>query len=214
MKMQRVWMTVALVATLAGAGRAFATDDVTKHPGYVDFDNIIKLFGKQDTNVEISLDQAMLQFLAKFAGGDPELSSMCAKLMQIRVQTFVMESDKADAVEKTVSDVAEKLGSQGWNPMVKVHDRRDGSQTYVYMKLVNGKSQGLVVMNIDPRDEASFVNIVGEIDPEQIGRLSHTMHINQLDSLDMKIRGKHLDRDDKSGDKSDDKADDKKPAKK
>jgi len=211
MNIKQACMTVALVATLGGAGRAFATEDVTKHPGYFDFDSVVKLFGKQDTNVEVFLDQAMLAFIGLLGKSDPDMQALCANLKQIRVQSFQMESDKVDAVEKTVGDVAQKLESQGWGALIKVRDRKDGSQTYVYMKLANGKSQGLVVMAIDPRDEATFVNIVGEIDPEQISRLSHTIHIDQLDSLDMNIRGKHHDR---SDDKSDDKPDDKKPAKK
>ncbi len=211
MQIKQAWMTVALVATLAGAGRAFATDDLTKHPGYVDFDNIVKLFGKQETNVEVFLEPAMLQFIGKMASGDPEMAALCAKLLQIRVQSFQMDSDKVDAVEKTVADAAQKLEGQGWGPLIKVRDRKGGSQTYVYMKLVNGKSQGMTVMNIDPHDEATFVNIVGEIDPEQIGRLSRTIHIDQLDSLRMNMHGKNYDR---SDDKSDDKADDKKPVKK
>jgi hypothetical protein len=64
--------------------------------------------------------------------------------------------------------------------------------------------QGLVVMDINPHDKASFVNIVGEIDPEQIGRISSKFHIGDVDSLEGQIRMRHNRDRDRDKDKSKD----------
>jgi hypothetical protein len=55
----------------------------------------------------------------------------------------------------------------------------------------NGESlSGLVVMAVEENDEAVFVNIVGEIDPEQLGKLSNKFHIPKLDSIEIEHKKK------------------------
>lgn len=196
---------VAGALALALAGRAFAgsgTEDVTKHPGYVDF-GPLNVFGNKDKDVEIILEQGMLGFVSVAArNGDPDLADMLSKLMQIRVQTFAIQPDKLEAIEAKTQEVVQKLEAQGWSTMIKVRDRKEGSQTYVYSKLVDGKMQGLVVMNVDPKDDASFVNIVGEIDPDQLGKLQSKFDVKGLDSLNIQIKDQITDDKEKEREKA------------
>lgn len=177
---------IAAALVLGCASMAFAGDgeDVTKEPGYVDF-GTMAIFGQKEADVEVLLEQTLIKAVADMSG-DPELKAMLAKLKQIRVQTFAIEPDKLEAIEKKTAEVARKLESQGWAPMVKVVKPRVGERTYVYMKMSGNVIQGMTVMKVDPQDEASFVNIVGEIDPEQVGRISQKFHLSGMDSL--KIR--------------------------
>jgi hypothetical protein len=178
------------VLVLAANGTAFAAagsgdEDVTKDPGYVDF-GTVNLFGNKEADVEVLIEKELLNMLVVFSKSkDPELADMLGKLKQIRVQSFSMEASKLDAVEKKTEEISAKLEGQGWARIVKVRDRRESEHTYIYMKSKDNKIQGLVVMNIDPKDkeQASFVNIVGEIDPEQLGKLQHKFDIDGLDSL-------------------------------
>jgi hypothetical protein len=185
---------IAAALVLGCAGMAFAGDgeDVTKEPGYVDF-GTLAIFGHKEADVEVLLEQTLLKAVGDMSG-DPELKAMLAKLKQIRVQSFAIEPDKLEAIEKKTADVARKLESQGWSPMVKVVKPRLGERTYVYMKMSGSLIQGMTVMNVDPEDDASFVNIVGEIDPEQIGKLSQKFHLSGMDSV--KIRSVHETSDD------------------
>jgi len=191
MKHRITGIALALALGMAGPGRVLAEnpkEDVTKHPGYVDF-GTVNLFGQKAADVEIYLEQNLISMVAALARGeDPELADMLLKLKQIRVQTFAIEPQQLEQIEKKTQEMSGKFESQGWAPLVKMRDRREGSQTYVYMKWKDDKMQGLVVMNVDSKDdEASFVNLVGEIDPEQLGKLQRKFDIHGLDSLDVEM---------------------------
>jgi hypothetical protein len=176
----------ALALMCAGSVRATDVEDITKLPGYCDF-GTVNLFGHKEADVEVLLEQNLIQMVAAFSkSSDPDLATMLGKLKQIRVQTFAIEPDKLDAIEKKTEEVSHRLETQGWSPMIKVRKRTAGEQTYVYMKMLDNRIQGMVVMNVDPKDEASFINIVGEIDPEKIGQLSHKFNLTGMDSI--KIR--------------------------
>ena len=184
MKMRWAWMAAAAAIVLTGAGMAAAADDITKDPGYVDF-GAMNLFGKEDTNVEIFLDQSILGMVAVFAKDAPELQEMIGKLKQIRVQTFELDSTKVKQIEQRVAEVSKKLEGQGWSTLVKVRDRKGGDNTYVYIKMKDNKAQGLAVMSINPAEDVKFVNIVGEIDPAKMQKLGSKVHIDALDSLEV-----------------------------
>ena len=52
------------------------------------------------------------------------------------------------------------------------------------MLLQDDTLTGLAVMGIENDDDnAIFINIVGEIDPEQLGRLSEKFNIPELDNI-------------------------------
>lgn len=194
MKIRVACIAAALVLGCAGTALAGDGEDVTKLPGYVDF-GTMAVFGQKEADVEVLLEQSLIKMVADFSkGSDPELATMLLKLKQIRVQTFAIQPDKLEAIEKKTQEVAQRLEGQGWVPMIKVRKRAAGEQTYVYMKMMDSVIQGMVVMNVDPSDEASFINIVGEIDPEKVGQLSHKFHLSGMDSV--KIRSVHRSTDD------------------
>jgi Domain of unknown function (DUF4252) len=193
----KLWMTgigVVLVCGLAGPGRVLAgtpSEDVTKHPGYVDF-GTVNLFGSKPPDVEVLIEKPLIEMVKVFAANDdPELANMLSKLMQISVQVFAIDRDNLTAIEKRTDEVSGKLEAQGWSRIIKVNKRAEGDQTYIYLKMKDNKVQGLALMNVDSqKEEATFANIVGEVDPEQLGRLQHKFNIEGLDSLDIDMHGK------------------------
>src|SRR5678816_1915663 len=157
-KTQFTAVAAVLALALAWNGSAAAADDVKNAPGYIDFGDL-NVFGSKDADKTVLIEPGLLQFLAgAVAGNDPELADMLSKLLQIRVQTFAIEPDKLEAIEKKTQDVSKKLEAQGWTTMVKMLDRNENSQTFIYSKMVGNKMQGLVVMNVEPKEEASFIN--------------------------------------------------------
>lgn len=188
-----------LVLPLALA-RADDKEDYTKHPGYVDFEGLGH-FKAEDALVEIDLRNALLLMVSKMTQGvDPELSDVLSKLQLVRVQKFELEERDIEDVEKKVNEMAKKLEDDGWMRVVRV--REDVDNVHVYFLLQDELLRGITVMAIENWDTAAFVNIVGEIDPEQIGRLGAKFNIEELHDLnwDWEQHGRRRDRRDRNRD--------------
>ena len=172
-----------LAATTAAASQDTKKEDYTKHPGYVSFEGLGH-FDAEEALVEIDLTEALLAMAGKIVhGSDPELSDVLSKLKLVRVQKFALEEREIEDVEKKVSDMASRLEKDGWMRVVRVREEAD--RVHVYFKLSDGLLQGITVMAIENWDTAAFVNIVGEIDPEQIGRLGAKFNIDELHDINI-----------------------------
>ncbi len=179
---------VAILGTLLMLCLAFAAsarDDYKKHPGYVDFE-VMGIFGEVESTVEVFLKGPLLDLVAKsMIDEEPELSETISRLEYIHVQTFPLDDIDISRVEKKVEQVAKRLEKSGWEIVVRVRDREDDEHVYVYLLPRNDQTiSGLVVMVIEDDENAVFVNIVGDINLKQIGRLGRKFDIDELDDID------------------------------
>lgn len=164
-----------------GVAEGQKKEDYSKQPGYVDFESM-GLFAEEEAVVEIYLHDALLGMVSSMSkGADPELSDMLSKLKLVRVQKFRLGDTKVSAVESKVSALAGKLEKGGWMRAVRVREKDEN--IYVYFKMGDQLLNGITVMAVDEDSTATFVNIVGDIDPEQIGRLGKKFDIDELDDL-------------------------------
>ena len=66
-----------------------------------------------------------------------------------------------------------------------VRVREEDEDVHIYMLPGKGDNiDGLVVMVVTDDDEAVFINVVGTIDPVQIGRIGHSFRIDALEDID------------------------------
>jgi hypothetical protein len=74
------------------------------------------------------------------------------------------------------------LEGKGWEKIVVA--QKDGKDVNVYLK-TNGKEavQGLALVVMDGDRHAVFVNVVGDIRPEQLAMLGDKLHIDPLKNL-------------------------------
>jgi hypothetical protein len=157
--------------------------DARTFPGYCDFD-LPGLVSPQDLKVDLVLEGDLLQWGAGLAmWGEPDVSKLVAGLRQVRVASFDIGSDRAEKVDAKIADIAKRLEGKGWVKVVRTHEA--DSQAYVFLKLVDGAIDGVVVMDVDSNGKASFVNVVGRIDPEQLGRLGTKFHIDGMDRIEI-----------------------------
>jgi len=195
------WLLVGLMTLSTSAATANQkSEDYTKHPGYVSFEGLGH-FDADEALVEIDLTEVLLTMAGQIMkGSDPELADVLSKLKLVRVQKFALEERDAKDVEAKVDDMAKKLEKDGWMRVVRV--REDADHVHVYFKITDGLLQGITVMAIEDRDTAAFVNIVGEIDPEQIGRLGAKFNIDELHDIewDWNDQGKRRNRRDRDRD--------------
>jgi len=174
------YVVLALLALMGLATMAQAQQDYEKHPGYVDF-RALGITPGQEPSVEILLKGSLLRLLAGAANEDePGLSDVVKKLVAISVQVYPLDSAPDDDYEKQADALAKRLGSQGWETIVKVREPRE--RAYIAIKAVDEHIVGLVVLALEKNDEIALVNIAGDIDLDRIGELGDEFHLSPLDS--------------------------------
>ncbi|MCC7264183.1 MAG: DUF4252 domain-containing protein [Candidatus Latescibacteria bacterium] len=171
-----------LIAVLILApSRSWAEEDLAKLSGYVDFSSL-GLSKKSESSVEVYLKGPLLKLVSEASRDeDPELGRMLAKLKLIRVEVFPLSSQEREQVEAQVAQTTQRLEEQGWEKVVRV--READEQTRIYLKTEGEVITGLLVVTIEAKEGLTFVNLVGDIDPSELGRLGGKFNIPPLDSM-------------------------------
>jgi hypothetical protein len=188
----RIRATLCLFLLLLGAGAARAAEPgPDASPGAVPFD-ALEIFSRQDLTTEINLEGALLKLVASATSADdPEFSRLVSGLQAIRVQVAPLTSIDPAKVRAKLDQTVHWLESRGWTAAVRTREKEE--ETYIYTKQVKGEIVGLAVLSFQPGKEASVVNIVGRLDPAQIGRIGQGLHVRQLDRVPPKAKDKPRD---------------------
>ena len=162
-----------------------AQENYEKYPGYVDLSDINE-FKDSEKSVEVFITKPLLSLVAAATSSedDPSFSNLLKNLALIRVETFNVEARKAEKVKKIIQKVSEKLTKEKWSRIVRVKEKNE--RVEIFIKPDGKKIAGLLIMALEPDKEAVFVNIVGNIDMEQLGKLSSKFNIPMMDSLGVK----------------------------
>jgi len=161
--------------------------EIREHPGYVDFEDI-EIPGDAEETVEIYVRGPLLKLVAQATNrDDPELSKLLSKLLLVKVNTFSIDSLTAQVLKQKIIKIESSLQKEKWEKVVRVKERDE--LVNIYLKMDHERVIGLVVMAVEEGDEAVFVNIVGEIDMDSIGKLGRKFDIPQLDSLEAGNKG-------------------------
>ncbi|WP_191621342.1 DUF4252 domain-containing protein [Marinihelvus fidelis] len=166
--MKQSWAGKALVtlAVLVLSAPAAAQEDALKDlPGYVDFGELQSFYG--EPKVMINIGGMLLSFMTAATKDDPEATELLNGLKGIRVNVFETGGELAPAMDQ-LQQVKNLLAGQNWEPIVQVNE--DDEQVQIFMKADGEGMQGLTVMAVNA-EEAVFVNILGQIDPEKIGEV-------------------------------------------
>ena len=159
--------------------------DYSGEPGYVDFGDLTQ-FEKDDNITEVYLDEKLLQMVSKMSKEEEKgASEFLSGLKLIKVNVFQVDQANEKNVQSKITEMDKQLVAKNWDRIVK--SRQKGEFVNVYIKQdSNKKIAGLVVMVLENRGEAAFINIVGNIDLEQIGQLGHKFNIPSLGDIDKK----------------------------
>jgi hypothetical protein len=157
-----------------------AQEDALKDfPGYVDFGELTAIFG--EPTVQISVGESLLGLVSSLsAKEDPEAAELFKRLNGVRVNVFETDSIPDGAVG-FIKDVSDKLNDRGWESVVTVNSSDE--QVRIFMKILDSEVQGITVMAVEDT-EAVFVNVIGSIDPEELGRVMDNFDIDLHDSDD------------------------------
>ncbi len=151
-------------------------------PGEVDFGNLSPSKSGGDF-VEVNLPANLISLAARFVEKeDKEVAQLLNGLKLVHVTAIGVNDDNRADLEKRVKKVQADLQGKGWQRIVTA--RKDTQEAGVYLAMDSkGAIQGLAVAAIEPQKGAVFVNIVGDIKPEQLSKLGDRLHIDPLKNV-------------------------------
>jgi hypothetical protein len=181
--MKNVFRSSLAVAGLLLATSAFAT--TAPAPGYVDFSPFVPNSAGQ--MVEVKIDSGLLKFAAKVAARqEPAAAELLARMRHVRVNVVELDETNLTEARAKVAAVRRELEARGWAPTVNVRDPANGQDVVVYIKSSGEEAiEGIVVTVIDADKQAVFVNVVGDIRPEQLNALGNRFELQALRGIDL-----------------------------
>ena len=170
-----VTLASALLLALAAGLRAGTL------PGQVDFGTFASASGGEF--VEVNVTSSLISLAASFVEKEePDVAKLLKGLQLVHVNVVgINDENKAD-LDARAQKICKQLEGNGWEKVVTAQQRDQNVGIYLKTQQ-NGNVQGLVVIAIDGKKEAVFVNVVGDIKPEQLSTLGDRLHIDPLKKL-------------------------------
>jgi hypothetical protein len=185
------------IFTFALAAAAFTAPGFAQTTPLPDPPPVEKAIAERASNVtEVTLGKNMLAFAAKIMNGknndDAEARHLIEGLDGIYVREY--EFDKEGQYSKDEIDQLRKyFETSEWSPVVRERERKSGESTDVMIKLVNGESRGLFILETEPK-ELTIVLILGPIRMDDLSKLKGIGGLSALGDLSVNIDGKDKDK--------------------
>jgi hypothetical protein len=155
-------------------------DELKDLAGFIDFGDLSATYG--EPKISINIGGTLLQFVGLMSEeGNPETSEMMSQLKGVRVFGYPIAEDPSVAKEK-FDEVKSTLKSKGWEPVVQVNE--EDEQVLIYMKMNGSTMEGMTVMTVD-NEEVMFINIIGKLDPKQLGKVMDGFDVDLDSSLNL-----------------------------
>jgi hypothetical protein len=190
MRCLRTLSLMALVASISLAAQAQEKEKEKKssHAGYVSADWSKSLTDKPPS-IQVMLDPPLLKLVASASKqSDEDLNALISQLAFVRVNVYEDLSTEDAKLAEAVDTQVTTLAGKGWSTVARV--RQDDQHVDVLMKTVDDKIVGFVVFVAGDGDLV-FVNIAGDIDPENFGE--------KLGTVVSKVSGGELNIEDMPG---------------
>lgn len=154
-----------------------------------------ELAARASNVTEVTLGKNMLDFAAQFMSGKDEDDVEARKLIQgldgIYVRDYEFEKD-GDYTPEQLEQLRQYFETSQWTPIVRDRERKSRESTDVMVKMVNGESRGMFILDAEPK-EISIVLILGPIRMDQLGQLKGLSGLGALGSVTAKTKDKNKD---------------------
>src|SRR5687768_9866222 len=156
-----VCLTAALAAITFVSVRA-----ANLEPGAIDLGKLTPTPGAEF--VEVNINSNLIAMVTNFAKkAEPEVAEILKGLKSIRVNVLGLNDENRDDIQARIASVRTQLDKNGWDRIVTVIDGAD--DVGVYMKTKGAEVvEGVVVTVLSGKKEAVFVNIIGDIRPDNL----------------------------------------------
>ena len=181
MRMRGVFLQLGALVLCAG-GLAVAQDSPLPMPPAVEKE----LAARASDVTEVTLGKNMLGFAAKFMDGKDGDEAATRKLIEGLQGIYVREYEfdkEGDYSMEQIEQLRKYFETSEWSPIVRERERKGRETTDVMVKLVNGESHGIFVLEVEPK-ELTIVLILGPVRMEDLGKLKGLSGLGALGDLD------------------------------
>jgi hypothetical protein len=187
MTMQSIFLQLGALVLCAG-GLVGAQDSPLPLPPAVEKE----LAARASDVTEVTLGKNMLGFAAKFMNGKDEDEAATRKLIEglqgIYVREYEFDKEGEYSMEQ-IEQLRKYFETSEWSPIVRERERKNRETTDVMVKLVNGESQGIFVLEVEPK-ELTIVLILGPVRMEDLGKLKGIGGLGALGDVEKDVKAK------------------------
>lgn len=151
-------------------------------PGQVDFGSFAPPGGGAEF-VEVNLPASLISLAAKLVEKDePDVAHLLAGLKLVHVNVIGLNDGNRADLQKRAQKLRKDLSGKGWERIVAAQQK--DKDVGIYLKISDkSEVQGLAAVVTDGDEHAVFVNVVGDIKPEQLSLLGEKLHIAPLKKI-------------------------------
>jgi len=151
-------------------------------PGLVDFGKFTPP-GNGGEFVEVQVRSNLLNFAATLVEKEePEAAKLLRSVQLVRVNVVGLTDENREEMQKRAQKIQQDLEGRGWERNVNVQGK-DGEDVGVYTQTQGGTAIAGVAVTVVERENVVFVNVVGDIRPEQIAALGEKLNIKPLKKI-------------------------------
>lgn len=162
---------VTLMTTVRAAGG----------PGEIDLGEFTPTPGAQF--VEVNINSNLIAMVTNFAKkAEPEVAQVLEGLKSVRVNVLGLTDENRADIQEKITTLRSQLEKSGWDRVVTVMDKAEDVGVYIKTKGAD-VVEGVVVTVLDGKNEAVFVNIVGDIRPDRLATVGERFNIEPLKHL-------------------------------
>ncbi|MGH9405330.1 MAG: DUF4252 domain-containing protein [Terriglobia bacterium] len=164
-----VQMNVGFDAT-SGCGMAAAQ----AQGGKIQMDELQRLAAKAQNVTNVALDQGMLQLASGFmakgkSANSAQVRHLLGQLKGVYVKDFEFAHEGA-YTQRDVDQILCQVQGHAWKQVVSSVSKEDRETDAIYVLHDGNSFKGILIVSAEPK-ELAVVNIVGSIDPSELGRL-------------------------------------------
>jgi hypothetical protein len=179
--MKKLISLISVLFLFTAANLLGQEQDYSKYAGYANFGDLSGMEDGEEVT-EILIEEKLLRMVSKFTKDDVELSDLIGGLKLIKVNTFEVTPSNTEQLMKRAKAIDKDLISKNWDRIVKTKSKGEVANVYIKTK-GDDEFIGLTVVSIDEGGEAAFVNIVGNINMDALGKLGQKFDIPGIDNI-------------------------------
>ena len=162
--LKKTLLLLAITASFFLTGCGITAGGLHRHAGYADIES--PYWWQADSEVNLSLGPSAIGTARWVIDEDekPEIDALLDDIDGVRISVYNVEDNNA-IFKENFAETQANLRADGWQHIVRVKDDKSADYSLMFIKSNGEVIEGLVVLSLSD-DEAIFVNIIGNIQPD------------------------------------------------